>query len=87
MKSVSKKYQELNELKGKIRAEGQNYREIAGALGMGLNTFCNKINGISEFTCSEIGNICKLLGIEPNDIVRYFFPSMYRQETKAVKGV
>lgn len=65
-----------------MRSEGQTTVTMAEALGIAPNTFSLKINGISEFTCSEIGIMCKVLGIKPNDIVEYFFPSMFRDETK-----
>lgn len=86
MKKARKKYQELKALKGKMRSEGQTTVTMAEFLGVAPNTFNLKINGISEFTCSEIGAICKFLGIKPKDIVEYFFPSMFREETMSVKG-
>ena len=82
MAKANKRYYELRALKGKMRAESQTTRSMADFLGIASNTFSLKINGISEFTCSEIGEICKILGIQPNDIVEYFFPSMFRGETK-----
>lgn len=83
MKKTKKRYHELKALKGKMRSEGQTTKTMAEFLGIAPNTFCLKINGISEFTCSEIGAICKILGIKPKDIVEYFFPSMFREETLA----
>lgn len=83
MKKTKKRYHELKALKGKMRGEGQTTRTMADFIGIAPNTFSLKINGISEFTCSEIGGICKILGIKPKDIVEYFFPSMFREETKA----
>lgn len=85
MKKKTKKYQELNALKGKMRSEKETVRTMASCLGITPSTFCLKINGISEFTCSEIHEICKILAIGPNDIVEYFFPSMFRDETKRKK--
>jgi DNA-binding Xre family transcriptional regulator len=79
---AKKKYCELRALKGKMRSEGQTTKTMADSLGIAMNTFNLKINGISEFTCSEIGEICKVLGIKPDNIVEFFFPSMFRGETK-----
>lgn len=83
MKKTKKRYHELKALKGKMRSEGQTTKTMANFLDIAPNTFNLKINGISEFTCSEIGEICKILVIKPKDIVEYFFPSMFREETKA----
>lgn len=81
-----KKHQELRLLKGRMRSEGQTVRSMAEFLNVAPNTYCLKINGYSEFTSSEIGLICNVLGIKPNDIVKYFFPSMFRDETTGEKG-
>lgn len=40
--------------KGWIRENGLSYQEIADFLGVNLTTICNKINGKSDFTLSEI---------------------------------
>lgn len=81
MRKSKKRYHELKALKGKMRAEGETTKTMADFLRIAPNTFNLKINGISEFTCSEIGEICKILRIHPNDIVQYFFPSMFRGVT------
>lgn len=81
MKKKNRKYQELSALKGKMRSEKETVKSMANFLGIAPNTFCLKINGISEFTCSEIHEICKILTIPPEDIVKYFFPSMILSET------
>lgn len=86
MRRRRKKYVELKALKGKMRGEGQTIKSIANHLCIAPNTLCLKINGISEFTCSEIGEVCDFLGIKPDDIVEYFFPSMFREETKNIRG-
>ncbi|MEW5952665.1 MAG: DUF739 family protein [Bacillota bacterium] len=86
MKKARKRYHELKALKGKMRSEGQTTKTMAEFLGIAPNTFSLKINGISEFTCSEIGEVCKILSIEPKSIVEYFFPSMFRDETRKAKG-
>lgn len=78
---TKKVHDELKLLKGRMRSEGQTTRSMAEFLGIAPNTYCFKINGISEFTCSEIGKICEILGIYPREIVEYFFPSMFREET------
>lgn len=83
MRKAKKRYHVLKALKGKMRSEGQTTKTMADFLGIAPNTFSLKINGISEFTSSEIGKVCKILAIKPRDIVEYFFPSMFREETRA----
>lgn len=83
MSTKKRKYHVLMALKGKMRSEGQTTITMAEFLGIAPNTFSLKINGISEFSCSEIGQICKVLGIKPKDMVEYFFPLMFQKETRA----
>ena len=45
--------------KGWIRENNLSYQEIAEFLGVNLTTICNKINGKSDFTLSEV-NALKL---------------------------
>jgi DNA-binding Xre family transcriptional regulator len=82
MKRTREKYCELRALKGRMRSEGQTTRTMAEFLNIAPNTFSLKINGISEFTCSEMAKICNVLAIKPKDMVEFFFPSMFREETK-----
>lgn len=75
MPKKSKKYAELNALKGRIREKGTSYRELAGELGIGANTLSDKINGFYPFNTSEMEALASLLDISPGDVVRFFMPS------------
>lgn len=72
-----KKYPELNELKGKLRAEKYTYRKLAEAIGMEVSTLNNKINGYSSFNTVEMDAIATIITIKPDEFVKYFFPRYY----------
>lgn len=44
---------------------------------MSVGSFNNKINNKSDFTSSEIHEMCKLLGIPLNEVHTYFFEENY----------
>lgn len=73
----------LYELKGKMRAERQTIRSLASTINMAPNTLCLKLNGIYDFTGTEIVNICNALCISAKDIPKYFFPQMLPEATKS----
>ncbi|WP_245570834.1 DUF739 family protein [Anaerovorax odorimutans] len=75
-------YPELKALKGKIREEGESYRSLSIKIPMGSNTLSDKINGFALFNSDEIYRVSELLNIQPEEIIRYFFPSMIRNATK-----
>lgn len=79
-----RKYNELTALKGKIREEKSNYQELADHLGIAVNTLHNKINGYTEFKTAEVSKIVKYYNIPPEEINRYFFPDLLRNENKEV---
>lgn len=78
-----KRFDELRALKGLIREKGTSYRKISEAIGITVNTFNDKINGFYPFSAPEIKDICNILDISGNDIVKYFFPDMLSNETKS----
>lgn len=77
-----KKHPELLALKGKIREENTTYLELAKKIGMDPSTFSNKINGYTAFTTDEVHLIVEKLNINEENIIRYFFPEMLRNERK-----
>lgn len=81
MSNKVKKYHELSALKGRIREKGSSYRKLAKTICMGLNTLCEKVNGYYAMTAEDIEKICEELDILPQDIPKYFFPSMLRNAT------
>ncbi|MBG9616182.1 MULTISPECIES: helix-turn-helix domain-containing protein [Bacillus] len=69
----TRRYPELNYLKGKIRECNSSYRELAKVIGISPTTLNDKINGYSVFDTEEVNKIVKELNIEPNEVVRIFF--------------
>lgn len=77
-----KKYEELNALKGLITEKKYTYRKLSQKANISLNAFNSKINGYTVFNTDELSRIVAILEITPNDILKYFFPSMLRNATK-----
>lgn len=77
-------YEVLNALKGKIREENKNYRSLSKETGISVNALNNKLNGYSVFDMREVSIVVEKLNIQPNDIIKYFFPQMLRNATEKV---
>lgn len=75
---ITHTHNELNELKGKIRAEGYSYRTLSPLVQMAPATLCLKTNGKADFTATEICRLCETLNIEASEISKIFFPQMFR---------
>ena len=73
-----KKYEVLNALKGKIREENEHYRSLSLKTRMSVNALNNKLNGYSVFDTKEVSTLIEHLNINPNDIIKYFFPQVLR---------
>ena len=73
-----KSYEVLNALKGKIREENEHYRSLSLKIGISVNALNNKLNGYSVFDTKEVSILVETLNINPNDIIKYFFPQMLR---------
>ena len=63
---VNKLHEPYNKFKGAIRERGVTYEKIANLLNSTKSTICNKINGNSDFTISEVKTICTTYGIDRN---------------------
>lgn len=48
--------------------QGMNQKDMANMLGIGISTYNRKENGISDFTESEIAQICNILDVIATDI-------------------
>ena len=81
MKKV-KKYEELSELKGRMRKEGYSYRKLSEETGISVNAINDKLNGYSAMDTDDVELIAKTLGIFPEEIMIYFFPQMLRNVTE-----
>lgn len=77
---MKRKYEVLNSLKGKIREENENYRSLSKKTGISVNALNNKLNGYSVFDMREVSIIVEMLNINPNEIIKYFFPQMLRNQ-------
>lgn len=77
-----KKYEELSELKGRMRKEGYSYRKLSEETGISVNAINNKLNGYSAMDTDDVELITKTLGILPEEIMLYFFPQMLRNASK-----
>lgn len=73
-----RKYEVLSALKGKIVEMGENYRSISKKTNLSVNAINNKLNGYSVFDTKEVEILVEVLDINPNDILKYFFPQMLR---------
>ena len=61
-----------NLLKAKIIEKGLNQMIVSSKMGISYQSLNSKINNKSEFTATEILNLCKLLEITSNKD-EYFF--------------
>jgi lambda repressor-like predicted transcriptional regulator len=71
-------YPELNALKGLIREKKSSYRVLSEKAGCSPNTLYLMLNGYYPPNGEYIEKIATELDINPNDIVKYFFPRMLR---------
>ena len=70
---MSKKYQELLKLKGKMAEEKETISSLAKKLDMSRNTLASKLEGRTAFDILEIRRVSEELNIDPDDIINYFF--------------
>lgn len=74
---------ELSALKGKMRENKVTYRELAEDIDMSVSALNSKLNGFTPFNLDEAAKVINRLEISPNEIMRYFFPAMLRNASKA----
>ena len=60
-------------LRGKIVEKYGSQKDFAKAIGLSPHTMSNRLNGKKPFTQPEICKIGEMLGIETEDLWRYFF--------------
>lgn len=60
-------------LLGKIRASGMTQTDVAQKIGVSVATLNKKLRGHTDFTQTEIRNICRVLEIPDVEIPSYFF--------------
>jgi DNA-binding Xre family transcriptional regulator len=71
-------YSELSALKGRIREKKSSYRDLSKKIGCSTNTLYLMLNGYSAPGADDMEVIAEELEIQPNEIVKYFFPRMLR---------
>ena len=64
----------LELLKKKIEDSGLKQIHISEQLGIDRGSLYNKLNGKSEFTMTEIVNLCRVLNIDDKEKIQIFFP-------------
>lgn len=67
------KYKKQGLLKERLKQEKINYRIASKASGISLSAFNNKMNGVSEFTLTEIIGIINLLHLTAEEVTAIFF--------------
>ena len=70
---------DYSELLGKIKARGFTQETLAKHIGMANSSMSLKLNNKAYFRFLEIVSICETLGIELDDIGRYFFAQKVRK--------
>lgn len=62
-------------LLGRIRAKGMTQSDVAQKIGVSVTTINKKLNGHTDFTQTEICDLCRILAIPDAEIPAYFFVS------------
>lgn len=64
---------DYSKLRGKIRENGLTQEELAKELSVAPATLSLKLNNASEFSQSEIRDMCEILNITGAELSDYFF--------------
>lgn len=62
-----------NELQAEMKRKGMTYGNMADLLGISLNGFWRKINGMNDFTLTEIRTMVKELELDEEKLKVIFF--------------
>lgn len=79
-------YDELTALKGKMRESKVSYKRLAKAINVSPNSLYLWFNGFNTLNTLQIINIAEELDIAPEEMLKYFFPSLYKQDRRCVKA-
>lgn len=60
-------------LLGRIRARGMTQSDVAQKMGISPTTLNKKLRGHTDFTQTEIRDLCRVLAISDAEIPAYFF--------------
>lgn len=60
----------VGEVRAEIARRGTTGTKVATALGMNRASFSNRMNGITEFSLSELFAVCVILDVDPAELFR-----------------
>lgn len=64
---------EFNKLRGKFAERNMSQKQVAAQIGLNPSTMTRKMNGLSEFTRTEIVMISQLLDLTRDELNSVFF--------------
>ena len=70
-------------LRGRFHSCGYRDQEVAEHSGIGRYTMSARMNGHQPWTSAEIAAMCELLDIQQDEIGKFFFPEMSREDESA----
>lgn len=62
-----------SKLRGRMAEKGISQRKMAATMGITLQSLSRKMSNKTRFSTDDIIQISEILGIEPEEIGRYFF--------------
>ncbi|MFT8753290.1 MAG: DUF739 family protein [Oenococcus oeni] len=71
---------DYSELKGLLAKNNSNMSKLAKQLNVSKPTIYKRFAGKYDWDTNQINKICKLYGIEKNEIPKYFFSENVKQE-------
>lgn len=67
-------------VKGFLVEHGIKQKDVAVILDITVSTFNNKLNGVGDFTMTEVRKMCYELGIDANIFFADFVPNKQQRE-------
>ncbi len=64
---------DYSELLGKLKSKKITQEELARRIHLNPSTLNLKLNNKSEFSQTEIKNICRVIGVSLDNVAAYFF--------------
>ncbi|KOF56645.1 MULTISPECIES: helix-turn-helix domain-containing protein [Clostridium] len=68
-------------VKGYLVEHGIKQKDVATILGMSNSTFNNKLNGIGDFTITQVKKMCKELNMNADIFFADFVPKSERENS------
>ena len=70
-------------LRGRFHSCGFRDQEVAEYIGIGRDTMSGRMHGNQPWTSAEIAAMCELLDIQQDEIGKFFFPELIREDESA----